>query len=47
MSIGMELTSTLQNYMTGDIAEIVIVVGTVPAPRAVALRDYMMNKYHL
>ena len=47
LQLGMELSGTLQNYLVGDIAEVVVVVGSVPAARALALRDYMIRKYNL
>jgi hypothetical protein len=47
LQLGMELTGTLQNYLTGDIAEVVVVVGNVSTARAIALRDYMFRKYNL
>lgn len=47
LDLGMELAGTLQNYLVGDIAEVVVVVGSVPSARALALRDYMIRKYNL
>ncbi len=45
LQIGAELVSGFQSYLTGDLGEMAIVLGTVSAGDDTALRQYMLTKY--